>query len=758
MNFQIDDITVYFPFPRIYPEQYAYMRSLKSALDAHGPCVLEMPSGTGKTVTLLSFILSYRLARPDCGKLIYCSRTVSEIDKALAEAHVVVEHMKSSGVARAEQLLVLGLTSRRNLCVHPRVREERLARSVDAKCHNLTAPWVRESGAGAELCDFYEQFERTGRSAPALHGVFTLDGMRQFAESRGWCPYFFSRHVLGVADVVIYSYQYVIDPKVANHVSKELPKNSILVFDEAHNIDNVCIDALSVTLDRRTMEASTRNLEKLTATLDRAQQVNADKLRAEYERLLQGMANTGDENAAAVLRAGPTLADDEVREAMPGNMRKAHHFLGALRRLLAHIRQKMRTNVAAIETPLAFQQELRQAIALDAKSLKFCTMRLESLLKTLEVLDVDQYAPLALVADFASLVSTYAHGFLIIIEPFDDRTPTVPDPVLQFCCLDASIAMRPVLERFRSVVITSGTISPLEMYPRILNFVPVLTQRFPMSLTRACILPLIVTRGSDQVAVSTRYEDRGDPAVVRNYGALLVDMCGVVPDGIVCFFPSYFYLEMIVGAWNEMGVLRAALKQKLLFVETSDFTESTFALQNYRKACDNGRGAVLLAVARGKVSEGIDFDDQYGRCVILFGVPYIYTESRVLRARLEFLRDQYQIREGEFLTFDAMRTAAQCIGRVIRGKSDYGIMIFADARYERADKRLKLPQWVQQQLHTSRFSMTTDMCVGVARDFLKQMAQPYTQQDQLGRSLWAREHVLAEQQRERDGINGAPAN
>jgi Rad3-related DNA helicase len=34
MNFQIDDITVYFPFPRIYPEQYAYMRSLKSALDA----------------------------------------------------------------------------------------------------------------------------------------------------------------------------------------------------------------------------------------------------------------------------------------------------------------------------------------------------------------------------------------------------------------------------------------------------------------------------------------------------------------------------------------------------------------------------------------------------------------------------------------------------------------------------------------------------------------------------------------------------
>ena len=160
-----------------------------------------------------------------------------------------------------------------------------------------------------------------------------------------------------------------------------------------------------------------------------------------------------------------------------------------------------------------------------------------------------------------------------------------------------------------------------------------------------------------------------------------------MPDGVVCFFPSYFYLETIVGAWNDMGVLRATLRHKLIFVETryfciffslvlnsfddylnSDFAESALALQNYRRACDNGRGAVLLAVARGKVSEGIDFDHHYGRAVILFGVPYVYTESRTLRARLEFLRDHFQIRETEFLTFDAMRTASQAVGRVIRGK------------------------------------------------------------------------------------------
>lgn len=62
----------------------------------------------------------------------------------------------------------------------------------------------------------------------------------------------------------------------------------------------------------------------------------------------------------------------------------------------------------------------------------------------------------------------------------------------------------------------------------------------------------------------------------------------------------------------------------------------------------------------------------------VMGVPYQYTESRILKARLEFLRDTFKIRENDYLTFDAMRHAAQCVGRVLRGKSDYGLMVFAD--------------------------------------------------------------------------------
>eukprot|EP00672_Neobodo_designis_P012225 CAMPEP_0174861254 /NCGR_PEP_ID=MMETSP1114-20130205/51163_1 /TAXON_ID=312471 /ORGANISM="Neobodo designis, Strain CCAP 1951/1" /LENGTH=57 /DNA_ID=CAMNT_0016096265 /DNA_START=36 /DNA_END=205 /DNA_ORIENTATION=+ len=57
MKFFIDDMRVVFPYDYIYPEQLAYMTELKRGLDDRGHIVLEMPSGTGKTISLLSCLV-----------------------------------------------------------------------------------------------------------------------------------------------------------------------------------------------------------------------------------------------------------------------------------------------------------------------------------------------------------------------------------------------------------------------------------------------------------------------------------------------------------------------------------------------------------------------------------------------------------------------------------------------------------------------------------------------------------------------------
>jgi Rad3-related DNA helicase len=83
--------------------------------------------------------------------------------------------------------------------------------------------------------------------------------------------------------------------------------------------------------------------------------------------------------------------------------------------------------------------------------------------------------------------------------------------------LDASLAIKPIFERFGSVIITSGTISPLEMYPKMLGFEATVQESYSMTLTRNCFLPLVITRGSDQVAISSRFEVRNGTHLTSLY-------------------------------------------------------------------------------------------------------------------------------------------------------------------------------------------------------------------------------------------------
>lgn len=50
-----------------------------------------MPTGTGKTVCLLSLILSFIKMQKPGYKLIYCTRTIVEMEKTLAELKFVLE-------------------------------------------------------------------------------------------------------------------------------------------------------------------------------------------------------------------------------------------------------------------------------------------------------------------------------------------------------------------------------------------------------------------------------------------------------------------------------------------------------------------------------------------------------------------------------------------------------------------------------------------------------------------------------------------
>ncbi|KAG7836685.1 hypothetical protein KL942_004603 [Ogataea angusta] len=716
------------------------MCDIKRTLDVGGNCILEMPSGTGKTISLLSLTVAYQMHYPEHRKIVYCSRTMSEIEKALIELHKLMEY-RSKELGYVEDFRGLGLTSRKNLCLHPVASRERKGVVVDEMCRRMTNGQLKariEQGQAStdQLCSFHEKLYEKDPANLVPPGVYSFEQLMKYCKMEGTCPYFTIRRMMPFCNIIIYSYHYLLDPKIAERVSRELSRDSIIIFDEAHNIDNVCIESLSLDLTEDVLRRASKGANALARKVEEVKKTDSKRLQDEYEKLVEGLRESeiyhADEDAFMV---NPVLPDDVLTEAVPGSIRRAEHFISFLKRFIEYLKTRMKVLHVISETPVSFLQHLKQLTFIDRKPLRFCSERLSLLVRTLEVVEIEEFMALKDIATFGTLVSTYDTGFVLILEPYETENATVPNPILRFACLDASIAMKPIFERFSSVIITSGTISPLDMYPRMLNFETVVQESYTMTLDRRSFLPMVVTKGSDQVAISSRFEIRNDPSVVRNYGTLLIEFSKITPDGMVVFFPSYLYMESIISQWQTMGILDEVWKYKLILVETPDAQETSLALETYRKACSNGRGAVLLSVARGKVSEGIDFDHHYGRTVLMIGIPFQYTESRILKARLEFLRDHYQIRENDFLSFDAMRHAAQCLGRVLRGKDDYGVMVLADRRF--AKKKSQLPKWIAQALSDADINLSTDMAIASAKKFLRTLAQPIEQKDQeQGVSVW----------------------
>lgn len=281
------------------------MLDVKRTLDAKGHCVLEMPCGTGKTVSLLAIIIAYHLAYPhQVQKLIYCSRTVQEINKAMKELKRLVKYYEME-LGSIPKILGVALSSRKNLCIHPTVMRSQEGKLVDSECFKLTASFVRDrhrANSSIPVCQFYEEFDAVGRREPIPAGVYDMDDLKEYGRRKGWCPYFLARYSILHAAVIMYSYFYLLDPKIADIVSKGFPQQSVVVFDEAHNIDNVCIESMSINISRKTLDNCTTNINNLQAKL---REMGEETLRREYQRLVEGLRRVREEREADLQLANP---------------------------------------------------------------------------------------------------------------------------------------------------------------------------------------------------------------------------------------------------------------------------------------------------------------------------------------------------------------------------------------------------------------------------------------------------------------------
>ena len=114
--------------------------------------------------------------------------------------------------------------------------------------------------------------------------------------------------------------------------------------------------------------------------------------------MVQGLKDASARRETDMFLANPVLPNDVLKEAVPGNIRHADHFLSFLKRFVEYIKTRLRVQHVVQESPAGFLKDVQQKVCIERKPLKFCAERLASLMRTLEITDLTEFGSLVVVS------------------------------------------------------------------------------------------------------------------------------------------------------------------------------------------------------------------------------------------------------------------------------------------------------------------------------------------------------------------------
>ncbi len=242
-----------------------------------------------------------------------------------------------------------------------------------------------------------------------------------------------------------------------------------------------------------------------------------------------------------------------------------------------------------------------------------------------------------------------------------------PRAAIEAYALDAAVPAQPVLESHLSVHL-SGTLAPLEEYRDALGF-----GSAARLLDVPSYFPPEHTRYLYDASVTTQFEAlRSDPHAIARLADRIARVLEALPVKTAVFFPSFELMQKVLGAGLQAQLPPNAFIEYAK-VPIADLWRSVEGWKS------DPKGTVLLGVAGGRLSEGIDYPDEELEAVVLVGIPYPRPTAKRLALR-EFL-DKTTGRGFEYtIEAPAQRVIRQAVGRMIRSENDRGIAILLDRR------------------------------------------------------------------------------
>ncbi|KAM0534401.1 hypothetical protein ACHAP9_005862 [Verticillium nonalfalfae] len=558
------------------------------------------------------------------------------------------------------------------------ILEDGVKSAINDRCAELQQPKSKNK------CPYVpkeENVNKTHQFRDTAHATLPdIEDLFHLGKSLEVCPYYASRTAIAGTEIITLPYPLLLQKTARDALGIKLEGN-IVIVDEAHNI----MDAIANVY---ASEIRLGELKRARQMLGVYVKRFGKKLKGE-NRVMVGQSEQGIVDAKELLRS---KGIDQIN----------------LFKLIQYIQT----------SKLAYKIESYVAYVEEDDSNKAAPRSSTPVLHTF-------------VSFLVSLTNLSSEGRI-----FYQKLPgAAPDIQLSYLLLSPTHAFSSIATSARAVILAGGTMSPFDDYrAHLFPYLPepkltTLSCGHVIPPSNLCVRTLAASRAGD--ANSTfefSFQRRSDKAMVNQLGLAILNMCAVVPDGIVVFFPSYGYLDEVVAAWEttaagESTPIWTRMQQRKAVFKESKGCSSEEVLALYSEAilgdgtsnAAKPRGALLLSVVGGKMSEGINFSDRLGRAVMVVGLPYPnmhspewkakteYVEMTVLKRALEAepgvdrAKAQTAAKQAarDFYENACMRAVNQSIGRAIRHRGDYAAIILCDRRYGTERIKGKLPGWIQ---------------------------------------------------------------
>ncbi|XP_051639955.1 ATP-dependent DNA helicase DDX11 isoform X4 [Manacus candei] len=667
-------------------------------------------------------------------KIYYCSRTHSQLSQFVRE-------VQKSPFGKDTRLVSLG--SRQNLCVNEEVRRLGALQLINDRCmemqKNKHEKKSDEENEGKKrrvsraVCPFYSYEQMQFLRDEVLVEVKDIEQLVSLGRETKACPYYGSRYAIPAAQLVVLPYQMLLHEPTRSAAGIKL-KDQVVIIDEAHNlIDTItCIHSAEVSGSQLCCAHSqlSQYMERYRKRLKAKNLMYIKQILYLLERFVAMLGGNVNQNP------GCQTVSQTVFSPLPP-------FLSGtvLKSINDFLFQSQIDNINLFKVQRYCEKSLisrklfgfveryggpATAVKNNKENQKMAG--LQNFLLTLQQgsdkegtpqsppveAENDQLraaSPLMQIEGFLSALTNANQDGRVILN----RQGTVGQSSLKFLLLNPAVHFAKVVEECRAVIIAGGTMQPVaDFREQLLSCAGVDPARV---LEFSCghvippenILPIILCNGPSNQQLEFTYQTRDLPQMMDETGRILCNLCNVIPGGVVCFFPSYEYEKQVYAHWEKTGLLTRLATKKKIFQEPKKANQVEQVLVEYAKCikrCSQAggqmTGALLLSVVGGKMSEGINFSDDLGRCVIMVGMPYPNIKSPELQEKMAWLDKTMPRAAGQapsrvLIENLCMKAVNQSIGRAIRHQKDFASILLLDHRYARPAIFNKLPQWIRER-------------------------------------------------------------